>query len=268
MDITERLNQFFNRLYSDYVMPSRMEEYRQLNIKAKELGYSHMTMLSFVEGYQEGKLPDKVFINRHDIDTDLLRAAEWNKIETELSITATYYFRLDTAEPGLMDQILRSGSEIGYHYEEVASYAYRMRIRSKEEILTHLEPIRALFRKNLEAFNARLSKPVRTIASHGDFVNRMLDVPNHILLEESIRASFSLVAEAYDPWLLEAINVYISDRPHPERYHPLSPQAAMEQGMPVICLLTHPRHWGANPSHNLNQDMERLGKGLMYQIPL
>lgn len=66
-------------------------------------------------------------------------------LEKKYGARATYYFRWDTINVELMKEIAEAGGEASYHYEEIATYCYKHRIRSKEVMLQHIEEIRDFF---------------------------------------------------------------------------------------------------------------------------
>ena len=83
-----------NRIYSDYLMPSRLEEYENIIKKLNEESYIHITFREYRKLLNNKKLEGKYFINRHDIDTDIATAKEFFKIEKKYNVKASYYFRL------------------------------------------------------------------------------------------------------------------------------------------------------------------------------
>ena len=91
------------------------------------------------------KKPKKFIIIRHDVDVspeDQMRLA---KIERELDISSTYYFRMtkEIFQPNIIKKIAESGHEIGYHYETLskAKGDYCEAIRLFEQELVALRKI-------------------------------------------------------------------------------------------------------------------------------
>jgi hypothetical protein len=70
-----------------------------------------------------------VLVHRHDIDSDLRTARKMFALEVKHGVQASYYFRLSTLDYGFMRDIEAAGGEASYHYEEVATYAKRHRLR-------------------------------------------------------------------------------------------------------------------------------------------
>jgi len=69
------------------------------------------------------QLPNSpTLILRHDVDRMPQNALKMAKLEHELGITSTYYFRTipQTLKPDIIKEISDMGHEIGYHYENMA----------------------------------------------------------------------------------------------------------------------------------------------------
>lgn len=246
------------RVYSDYLMPSRLAEYEALVRQAQQAGYHQMSLRAFVEALAHDAVAPKTLVHRHDIDSDLRTARKMFEIEKKYGITASYYFRLSTLDLGLMRQINAYGGEASYHYEEVADFAKQHHIRNETELRRRFPEIRERFLENYTWIESRLDAKLSTVASHGDFVNRRLNVFNHeILQERSLRERCGIVCESYDPELLGQFDVYISDRPYPVYFHPLSPFEALGRH-DRICLLTHPVQWETNWLENTRCNVRRL----------
>ena len=111
-----------NRIYGDYFMPSRLDEYEKVIKNLSEVGYEHITLRDYNHKLKNGTLANKkYFINRHDIDTDVKTAKEFFKREKKYNVKATYYFRLSTLDFDFMQEIEEYGSEASYHFEELAT---------------------------------------------------------------------------------------------------------------------------------------------------
>ena len=248
-----------NRIYSDYLMPSRLREYETLLVKAAEAGYRQIPVRAFFRSAQRTNgNTGKVLVQRHDIDSDLRTARKMFALEVKHGVAASYYFRLSTLDFGFMRDIEAAGGEASYHYEEVASFAKRHRLRSAEQVRQHFPEIREQFVQNFTRINEGMGLTMSTVASHGDFANRRLKVINHELLrDEVLRRRCGIECESYDNELLRHFDLYISDRPHPAYYYPLSPFEALGRHE-RICFLTHPVQWETNWLENTRCNMVRL----------
>ena len=124
--------------------------------------------------------------------------------------------------------------------------------------------IRVQFRQNLERIERALGHKLVTVASHGDFANRRLNVINHeILADQAFRERCGIVCETYDEALLRQFDLYISDRPYPLYFHPMAPGAALGHYR-CICLLTHPVQWETNWRESTRCNVRRLVEDLAW----
>ena len=261
------MKRVWHRLYSDFLMPSRLEEYRSLLKLALRRGYTLFSIASFWQLIQAGRpLPDRSLILRHDVDTDIRTARRQFEIEQSLGVPASYYFRLSTVDYELMRAIDRAGGEASYHFEELAAVAKQKGLRSRAQVVAHLDEIRRLFARNLTALRRETGLPMTIVASHGDFANRFLDMANWELLNDQLRAELGIALEVYD----DAINRHVTSRHADARYpaiwEPGPPEPALERGEPVLYLLTHPRQWQASPLVNLQDDLWRVWEGIHYHM--
>ncbi|MBP1677277.1 MAG: hypothetical protein H6Q20_1836 [Bacteroidetes bacterium] len=105
--------------------------------------------------YCEGKATSKYIILRHDVDLKAALANETAKIESELGIRASYYFRVvsQSNKPDIIQNIVSLGHEIGYHYEDLSITQGNI-----NEAIKHFE-------RQLDYF--RRFYPVVTICMHG-----------------------------------------------------------------------------------------------------
>ncbi|MGH8855478.1 MAG: hypothetical protein ACREWI_14530 [Telluria sp.] len=266
------MTNMLNRIYSDYLMPSRLGEYETLVREVASAGYAQLSVREFFRN-SEGKAEPAggprdgapSFVHRHDIDSDLRTARKMFAIESRHGVHASYYFRLCTLDFGFMRDIEAAGSEASYHYEEVADFAKRHRLRSAEAVRRRFPEIRELFARNAGSIADRLGLPLTTVASHGDFANRRLKVINHELLrDEALRRRCGIECESYDAELLRRFDLYISDRKHPFYYTPLSPFDALGKYR-RICLLTHPVQWETNWRESTRLNLRRAAEEMAWR---
>ena len=251
------------RLYCDYLMPSQLAAYENLVLAGHKAGYVQTSVRLYHDMLRAGDpLPDKVIVHRHDIDTDLRTTRKLFEIEKRQGIKSSFYFRLCTLDIGLMREIEAYGSEASYHYEELATYAKKNKIKDAAALRDRLPVIRTNFVANFSRIEQHIGRKLRTVASHGDFANRRLKVNNsEILADQELRQRCGIEVETYDRTLMENIDIYISDRPAPQYYHPCAPLAALGRYRRIY-LLTHPRqvetNWKANTKENLYRMYETL----------
>ena len=136
--------------------------YRLLLIALKTRGYK---IKPFIDYQSNGELGNTVIL-RHDIDRLKWNALTIAKIEAELHIKGSYFFRVvpESFDGEIIRSIAALGHEIGYHYEDVdlAARSKKYGVSSKEGLI---DEAWESFKKNLEMF--RKIYPVKTICMHG-----------------------------------------------------------------------------------------------------
>jgi hypothetical protein len=250
------LRTFSYRVYQDFLMGSRLDEYRRLLRHLRELGYRFSTMSEFA--LNSGKFDSPVCLLRNDIDSDPAGAAQMFACDSDERVRATYYFRLATVDTALIRRIVAQGGEVGYHFEEIADFSKQHGLKSRGQIDEHMDAIRNHFRHNIRRFIARTGVMPRTVASHGDFINRRLGVPNSHLLTRELMRELGIVADAYDPALHAGLSARFSDRPAPQWWHPANPLEALDRKPSTISILVHPRQWLCHPGANLRLGVLRI----------
>jgi hypothetical protein len=249
-------------------MPSRLDAYRSLIDRALEAGYK----LTSVGGFWANRTSstasgsDRWLVLRHDIDTDPRTAAEFWRIERTRAVASSYFFRLSTLDVELMARIGEDGGEASYHFEELATIAKARCIRRREDAVAALPEAQAMFRDNVAWLRDRTALPIHVVASHGDFVNRRLDVANRALLEDrEFRDSAGIELEAYDEQLLRLLTSRHSDAPPPAGWTGEDPLAAIARNDAAVQVLVHPRNWFARRRTNAADDLLRIWEGAAYR---
>jgi len=141
----------------------------------------HKYQLGSLVAYMESPAP-KCCIVRHDVDSWPSNALQMAKLEAELEISATYYFRISplSFEKNIISSIVALGHELGYHYEDLTMHNGNM------------EKAIASFQNNLKHF--REFYPVKTIAMHGKPLSRWNNLD---LWKKYDYREFGLVCEPY-----------------------------------------------------------------------
>jgi len=83
---------------------------------------SFKTSIKFDEYFALDPKPEAFCIIRHDVDRRPNNALRMARLEHEMGIGATYFFRskAHTFKPGIIREIAGLGHEIGYHYESLS----------------------------------------------------------------------------------------------------------------------------------------------------
>ena len=259
-----------DRFYSDFLMPSRMGAYRALLEGALAAGYTFVSIEAYWNLLRAGEIDParRYFILRHDIDTDTATADVMWRIERSLKISSSYYFRLSTVDLPLMAAIAEGGSEVSYHFEELATVAKKRRPADAAAAMKLIPEAQDLFRSNLTRLRGQTGLPMVVVTSHGDFVNRMLDLGNYeILTDPAIREEMHISLETQDKPFLTSVTAHQSDSPYPRFWIRGDPLEAIRTGEAIIYLLVHPRHWRVNRVVSLRDNAGRLREGLAYRLP-
>ena len=255
-----------SRLYSDYLMPSRLPAYEQFIVAACDLGYAQTSVRDFHASMACASVPgnQRIVVHRHDIDTDLRTARKLFELEKKYHIKSSFYFRLSTLDFTLMREIEDYGSEASYHYEELATFAKKNGLRDAAGVQARMPEIRESFSRNFRTIERQLGAKMTTVASHGDFANRRLKLNNtELLKDQQLRDSCGIRCEVYDEALLQRFDFYVADRPHPKYYHPSHPNEALGTYR-SICFLTHPRQFETNWLANTKDNLFRLYEGARW----
>ncbi len=244
----------FNRIYNDYFMKSRLKEYEKLILDFINNDYMFIT----ISDYKKLKDNDKHLIIRHDIDSDLAIAKKMFEIEKKLGVKSTYYFRKQTCDKKFIEEILKYGSEVGYHYEEIATFCKENNVKTRDNIIKNMDKIKKLFETNIKEFEKEYNLKLTSIASHGDFINRKFDISNAVLFDENLRKKFNKIVEAYDSVIEDNIELRISDCMYPNFWKPVNPIVAIEQQKKNVLLLIHTRWWDKAPGERFKNEILRL----------
>jgi hypothetical protein len=225
-----------------------LEQYARLCRAIKGSKYQVLTMRELLEcSSQEGHL----LIMRHDVDEDARNALDMARVEHDLGIRATYYFRVRKRVfvPAIIDEIALYGHEIGYHYET-------------------LDKTRGKTRRALSLFAAELAMlreryEIKTACMHG---NPLTKYDNKKIWENCELCHFDLIGEPYlsldynqflylsdsgRTWLGDKNKV--KDRVSSINMPPVQVKHTGDLielitggGFEKICILTHPKRWSKN----------------------
>ena len=98
-----------------------IKTYYSLLKKTIEQNFTFIPFSSFLKEYSSNSCTNSFIILRHDVDRLPYNSLLTAKIENELNIKGTYYFRIipKSLDLNVINQIIDLGHEIGYHYEDV-----------------------------------------------------------------------------------------------------------------------------------------------------
>ncbi|MBS4014223.1 MAG: hypothetical protein KGZ97_10785 [Bacteroidetes bacterium] len=151
---------------------------KSLILALSKQGYSFYTFNKLTDSDKK----TKAIILRHDIDKIPRNALKIAKLENELGVVGSYYFRSlpCSYNEEIIKQIAALGHEIGYHYE-------------------NLSVNKGAFEKAIEDFKSNLNKfraiaDVKTICMHGSPLSKW---DNRKLWEKYDYRDFGIIAEPY-----------------------------------------------------------------------
>lgn len=167
-----------------------INKYRQLCDTLCRCGYTSSTVAAYL-GNPNGE--QKVIVIRHDVDRKPQQALRMARVEYELGIRSTYYFRFNKKvfQPQLIRKIAEMGHEIGYHYETL------------DKAKGNYERAIQIFKYELDEF--RKVAEIKTICMHR---NPLAKWDSRDLWSQYDFKKFGILGEAY----LSLNNViYLSD---------------------------------------------------------
>lgn len=223
---------------------ARWKEYRRLLASASSRGYAIVSLENWVEDPTPRDMP--TLILRHDVDQHPRSAIRMARIELELEVTSTWYFRWRTADAKVIGWLRERGFSIGLHYETLTRAALEAPFDppAGDE---RLREARGTLRREIAAFRQLFGR-IRSACPHGD--SRVADVSNAVLLRGEDAASYGIDFDGNDAMRGQRLGCWLTDRSSPggswkEGTDPESLLADMVT--PILCL-THPNNWASGPS--------------------
>lgn len=134
------------------------------------------------EDYLSNPLEGKVVILRHDVDELADNALKMAKVEHDMGVVSTYFFRIvkQSDKPDVIRKIVSMGHAVGYHYEDLSLAE------------GDFEKARESFEKNLSYF--RQYYPVKVVCMHGSSSSKY---DNRLLWEKYDLSDYGLIGEPY-----------------------------------------------------------------------
>lgn len=250
-----------------------LDAYEQLLRHALASGYHICSTYDFWKMQQSGGAGEdeprrRTLILRHDVDTDAGIARRMWRIDRQLAIHSTYYFRLSTIDVPLMQEMHAHGTVASYHYEEIATIASELRLTTALAILAHLGYIRARFLANLTELRHVTGLPLTDVASHNHYINQALGIPNWLLLQsDGFRRSAGVELETWDTSIVREVTSWHTDAPPPLRWQEDDdPLLAIHRHEPVIYVHVQPRHWHTHMAASLADDVRRWRERIQFEV--
>ncbi len=153
--------------------------YKELLEASRSAGYCICCYQKFLTRKIVSK---RIIILRHDVDKSPLNSLKTAKLENELGIQATYYFRISkrSFNKNIVKDIAKLGHEIGYHYEDLAKAEGNYQ--------------RAIYSFEINLNKLRQFYPVNTICMHGSPLSRW---DNLLLWEKYDYKDYGIIGEPF-----------------------------------------------------------------------
>ena len=192
-------------------MDFTLSTYRTLIETLQQQGFSFLSLNEFIS-----KSTERFIILRHDVDSLPANSLRFARIEAEIGIKGTYYFRIvpESFDEKIIKEIYSLGHEVGYHYEDCVftrqkAKGKRQKIRNRITVALqdcktarpqdngHMEEELALIA--IESFKENLAKlrelvPVKTICMHGSPMSRW---DSRLLWKYYDYRDFGIIGEPY-----------------------------------------------------------------------
>jgi hypothetical protein len=125
--------------------------------------------------------PKKGIVLRHDVDVSAEKALRMARIDHEMKVQSTYYFRYPkTFNPEILKKIAEMGHEIGYHYEVLD--------KTQGNIVDAMK----LFGQELNLFREYVD--IATVSMHGGVLTKY---DNREIWKHSTLSDYGLIGEPY-----------------------------------------------------------------------
>ena len=127
-----------------------LEKYKELIASIQQGGYKFQSFGDFIENPEK-----KTILLRHDVDLLPFNSLRFGKIQSDLGIKGSYFFRAvpESWDEGIIKEISNLGHEVGYHYENMDTCRGNID-KAWDDFRWHLDKLRGLVE-------------VKTICMHG-----------------------------------------------------------------------------------------------------
>ncbi len=270
MTLVARLRRGAARLRADYLEGDRPQEYEASLRALVDAGYELVPLGEFQARTRDGDTARTLAALRHDVDIgDVAGNEMFLAMERSVGARSTFYFRLSTApaHARLIGRLHDAGHEVGYHYEEGATLAKRLGLRSREQVFAHRGEIERTFIANCAQFRSAWSPALASAAAHGDWLNRRLGFTNNELIGPAALAEADLRFEAYGIEVTGQADVYLSDvADPPERWaNGYAIADAVRDRRGPLYILTHERRWHTSWRAQAAADLDRMADAVRYR---
>jgi len=170
--------------------------YKTLLNALKIQGFSLLNISEFL-----ARTYGKTVILRHDVDRLPQNSLEFAKIQANLGIRGTYYFRAvpESWDESIVRKIAEMGHEIGYHYEDMSFAQAKLKVQDSKFKVQGEDFEQKLAGIGIKSFSENLEKlrkivPVKTICMHGSPTSRW---DSRLLWKYYNYRDFGIIGEPY-----------------------------------------------------------------------
>ena len=216
---------------------NRLNAYASYIIEALNAGYTVEPLGAFHKHYGDNK---RHFVLRHDVDHNGVATRKMFECEKALGVKSTYFFRKFTIDKPLIDEMIQSGFEVGFHYETIANYCEEKNVNEDK---IDLAACREMLKREIEEFENTIGHRITSICSHG---SPGLHISNNALVEDGIPEGWTVEFEAYEKAMYDHVDCHIMDCSILNNYgfaYRDTPISAIREGKTNIIFLAHPGLW-------------------------
>lgn len=258
---------FITRLKSDFFRKSKINEYKSLLDYAVTKKYTFLTLINYYRMLNNGSLPDKFIVLRHDIDNHINVAKKMYQIEKNLNINSSYYFRIETLDAIFIQTLLDDDNEVSYHNEELADFFKSQGLNKVSELSEKLKlTLQSKFKNNVNILREKYGVEILSTASHGDFVNRLTKLNNNDYLDKIFLEQCGILIESYDSKLMEGVDAYISDSHLNELFQNNENPYDRLNNDDNLYVLIHPNSWENIFSETIQLNLIRFIEGICFKL--
>ena len=158
-------------------MDFRIKQFQQLLNALQKKSYSFQTLAEFINSPKP-----KAIVLRHDVDKLPVNSLHFSRIQAEMGIKGSYYFRAvpQSWDENIIKEVANLGHEVGYHYETMDTSKGNID-QAWDEFKHHLDKLRKLVH-------------VETICMHGSPLSKW---DNRNLWDKYNYGDLNITAEPY-----------------------------------------------------------------------
>ena len=227
------------------LLNNRLKAFERYVKQAIEAGYCVCSMENFYKDFKNAIIDKKHFVLRHDVDDLIPATRKMFELEKALGVHSTYYFRWNTIDKKLIDDMLSAGFDVGLHYETVATYIREHKITDKKEL--PVAEMQEILKDEIKRFKIEYNHNMTSCCSHGAKENVDLDISGNILMEDVDYRGFEIEFEAYDKDMYAKCDIYhVMDGNIRYNFgfsYKSNPLEGIAENHKNIVFLAHPVHW-------------------------